>query len=60
MNHIEFVNFEGNNCLNSVEARVHLERLHVMTLQDAQKALSLYMKFLALKEYDLEILKNAY
>jgi hypothetical protein len=58
MNHIDFVQIEGNNYLHSVESRVHLERLHLMSMTDARKAVALYTEFLDLKQIDIDTLNN--
>lgn len=57
MNHIEFyekeVSYESGN---SVEARIHLEKLQSMPLIEAEKMVSLYDQFIRLKSLDLDIL----
>lgn len=58
MNHIDFVQNEGNSYLNSVESRVHLERLHLMSMSEARKAVALYTTFLDLKQIDIDTLNN--
>lgn len=58
MNHIDYVQNEVNNYLNSIEARVHLERLNLMSMSEGRKAVALYTTFLDMKQIDLDILNN--
>lgn len=59
MNHIDFIQHEANSFLNSVESRVHLERLHLMDISEAKKAIALYIAFIDLKQKDIDTLNNA-